>query len=248
KDTGLLGDTAAYLAAMHALLTDPTLPRKDSRSHARLRVRTLEDVLPDSLYTQDIIEELEGVITVPAGKLEDDDYVFDRDAHGLNWIVTPEAKVVAIDLKTKGLVRRSYDVSKLLEIGDYFSNDPPGDGKRLRVMERYLQEAGKMGVDMPDIREFEFRKLNADLLGALSFYAATHHRREYDGIRESYVRNAEYSARRLQTDFFEFSTAEDRKGYATWAWALDGLLELCPKCVENSCSSGSAASMSLPVG
>ena len=226
-----------YLAVVHSLLTDPGLPRKDVGVHARKRIHDLEARLsgipensptyrqvPEHLNT---LRELSRLVDLPALHLRYDEHVYDRDAHGFNDIVTEDGKIVLIDLRTKGLVPRSYDISKRLEIGANFANDEEGDVERLDMIDNYLEMAENLDDDDTELDTMEFLKLNADLLGATSFYIATLDRPAYDGYRESYVRNAIHSANRLSEEYSE--TDEEREGYPQWAQALERLLCIRPE-------------------
>jgi len=231
NDTEKIQETARFLGAIHSIMNDTTKNPRDEANHFNRRMRELEDKLVQegkepAAYRAALQMLLESYL-VPVEKTSSSPDVFDKDAHGKNWNVSEQGRVTAIDFQDRGSVKPEDDLSKLLEMGDNFPNNTQGDLERDRCIFAYKNEVTKHGrIDLPEASELIFRKLNADLLRAVSFFCFSYGREADKTIRSDYLRNSIHSAKRIQLEYNDKVSSTDLLQYQMFQQGLELLLAL----------------------
>ncbi len=230
KDMCALESAVRFLAAIHSMMRNDAEPREE-RLHFRQRLDEAKAMLaaegrPSGDYDPAFSMLLDACKT-PIDAIWDSPAVFDKDAHGKNWNISPEGRITAIDFQLKGAVRPEDDLSKLLEIGCYFKNDAVGDLARESMIEVYHGQMSSFGsVPIPPVDEFKFRKLNADLIRTVSYFCASYESTLNRKIRRAYLRNALHSANRLQDEYVGTIDSTDVKQYSLFRRGIESLLEI----------------------
>ncbi|MBW2964709.1 hypothetical protein KY363_04580 [Candidatus Woesearchaeota archaeon] len=230
KDTTKLEQTARFLAIIHSVMHAYAGPQRDEPQHFMRRMGMLKARLNEegrAHDTRDLFRLLEESYTLPLKHTASSQYVFNRDAHGKNWSVSPDGRITAIDLQPRAAAHPEDELSKLIETGRCLPNTPAADLQRDGIIESYRKQMEEMGVvKMPQLSELVFRKLNADLIRAASFFCFSYCNDKGRRLRTEYTQNAIHSAHRLQDEYIDIFDPEDIKQYASFQKGLEGLLRL----------------------
>ncbi|MBW2997685.1 hypothetical protein KY349_05070 [Candidatus Woesearchaeota archaeon] len=227
-----LNEAARFLGAIHSLMDDSKGEPRNEELHFLERMNALElkflEEGKDTLEYKEALTLLLGSCSLPIDKIKNSPEVFDKDAHGSNWNISEDGRLTSIDFQRKNSVKLENELSKLMERGSYFANTPRGDTERDRCLLAYTQELSEHGKIEPfSFRETAFRKLNADLLRAASFFSFSYGNEAERKIRLDYLRNAIHSADRLQKpEFKDKVTTEERAVYQMFQKGLNRLLML----------------------
>ncbi len=197
---------AFFLGLVHSRLKSS----KGNRDYRKiLEERIADDVFID--FRADIISNW--------GVLWDslkEDYVFDRDAHGRQWIISDDGVVISLDHEDKGMNNRCIDLAKLIEDNDFFGEN---FNKREAVIKGYCVSAQK-----PDGVSFK-SYLNAVPIVAINAFYFYKKRGSTDN-REivNFCRNSMLCIERLKTMNSGDYNANAKK-YDTLSKIINGLVK-----------------------
>jgi hypothetical protein len=125
------------------------------------------------------------------------DYVFNKDAHGGNWIIGEDG-VIAIDFEDRGMTKQEYDIVKLMDESSLFNK--AGIDERIRVIERYMKAYG-----ITDRDRFIKGYLNAVFPSAIGYFVYSNYFKYGDNkSRVNFLENARRS-------LYQIGTTEARK-------------------------------------
>lgn len=116
---------ADYLAIIHKKLSHP----KETRDYKQLINQRILDSEYD--FLKPIVNEWSFLFDSIIG-----DFVFDKDAHGRNWIVGEEG-ITALDFEHKDSAHQEYDLNKLIE-----QYHRIGFEEKIRVLKTYFSRFG----------------------------------------------------------------------------------------------------------
>ncbi len=194
--------TAPFLAQLH------TLPTETSAEIDRDFAGPLAKRVESSNMSDDIKGRLLAyvpAITSRLARMPDNYFVFDKDAHGENFIVSEQDSIdtiVGLDFQDRGLCPAPFEMSKFLEQGEYFTSDDDGDNARARVIDQYVSSHNEFSKKGKFNRyEFAFYKLLSDPIKALSYYCfcETQKPARLDAAK-AYLQNAVHSIDVLERD------------------------------------------------
>ena len=167
-------DTARYLGLILKQLKSDKGSR-DMKSIIESRVNG-----GTSIYLKNIIDQWSFIWDhIPL------DYVFDKDAHQLNWIVSDEGDIFAIDLTDKGTVPYTFDLVKLMGTSRFLEDKPEFKKELIKEYATYR------GISIPS--DFEKEYLNSTIVMALNYHVLGLDKK-YEGI---FLRNALDSVSKL---------------------------------------------------
>ena len=113
EDTDLFLKTADFLALIHARMPLEGLEPVDIAGYIDNKLSN-----PDMELSSDLAEALRYGINPALDNLSQEHFVFNKDAHPEQWIITETGKIIALDWENKGLVPMQFDLANLLEYGD----------------------------------------------------------------------------------------------------------------------------------
>ncbi|MFH1073118.1 MAG: hypothetical protein V1743_06855 [Nanoarchaeota archaeon] len=117
-----------FLACIHARFPySPTQEREDILAHAKDRLQSKTLFLPEALQ-QRFVENYIPVLR----SLDDAVYVFNKDAHPENWILS-QSRICCIDNDHTALVPIQFDLVNLMEYGPYLSFE-----QKMQVISSYI--------------------------------------------------------------------------------------------------------------
>lgn len=144
---GILGGVVRFLALIHATegrsaLDSPKGVRRD------LKRKEFGRWLRDGLRCKDfqaLFDDWYGLFPV------DQPLAPRRDAHHLNWLVTPGGKIVALDLEACGWRHAGYELAQLLDDAPMLTVDDQGWRARRELLKLYVKSMREFGAQL----EFE---------------------------------------------------------------------------------------------
>ena len=233
KDLKKLEEAARFLAIIHSVMHEHALPERDEEEHFVRRIGLLEKKLVaegrDSAEYSDTLRMLLDSYVLPAAEIKKSQYVFNRDANGINWSISPKERITALDFQPHLSVSIESELSKMLETGRCLPNTPAADLEREKIIAAYREQAISMGIVYPTVLEEKvFRKMNADLIRAASFFCFSYGGAGIaaKGLRREYLQNAIHSAHRLHDEYVDVMDPADLKQYVLFQRGLEGLLAL----------------------
>ncbi|MFH1063444.1 MAG: hypothetical protein V1729_00020 [Candidatus Woesearchaeota archaeon] len=231
RDIYVFESVVRFLAAIHSKMPCEATKR-DELLHLAERMGSTQRYLCDSGIDPDICKSAFAMIfdacETPIAVLSSSPDVFDKDAHGKNWTISQDHRVTALDFQSRGATSPENDLSKLLEMGGHFTADLDGDSYRDIFITTYHNHMFAFcKVSLPPIDEFRFRKLNADLIRAVSYFCASCSSPLNSKTRQDYLRSALHSAGRIEREYAGTLPSADMKNYSLFKRGLGSFLKIC---------------------
>ncbi len=144
--------TAEYLAFIHQNLTTEK-PRRDMKQVIEQRLL----MSCHQAFASQIIPNWDIIWSYIKG-----DYVFDKDAHPLNWKATEDKTIIAFDMTDKGLVPQQFDLVKLTQRSHFLSRHPE---HKQAVIDAYCEAYG-----LEQDERFTLSFLNSTIVMAVNYH------------------------------------------------------------------------------
>ncbi len=156
--------TADFLALIHARMPSEGLEPVNLKDYLERKVYNPDLHLPErtiEMMNQSLLPLLE--------YLKEEPFVFNKDGHPEQWIVTEGGKIIALDWENKGLVPMQFDLANLTDYGDYFD-----DKEKQEIITQYAESYNKYSEDerISDFNNFHLKYLQSVIFRSLCLCSA----------------------------------------------------------------------------
>ncbi|MCP4150821.1 MAG: hypothetical protein GY757_23950 [bacterium] len=163
RQLDILDVVAEYLALIHTRMPG-NFHKIDFRAKLRGKFDDMDMVEPQ--IKESVLESIVPVIK----SFENAVFVFGKDAHPGNWLVTEQREIVALDMEDKGAVPVEIDLVNLLEFTSFGLNRGEREVMKQRIIRLYEKHFQKYGCDRVDEPVSMLRYFNAVIQRMLCLY------------------------------------------------------------------------------
>jgi len=163
RQTDILENVVEYLALIHT-----HMPSNNFKTDFQAKVSNKFNHLGVENH---LIQMIVQAVTPVVKSFEEAVWVFGKDAHPGNWLVTEKGEIVALDMEDKGVVPVEIDLINLLEFDSFNLNRQQREELKEHIIHEYVKYYKKYsnanGVEEPFSR---LRYLNAVIQRMLCLY------------------------------------------------------------------------------
>lgn len=215
----ILTKVVEYLAIIHT-----RMPSNSFKTDFQAKVgNKFNHLRIENHLTQMIVQSMTPVVK----SFEDAVWVFGKDAHPGNWLVTEKGEIVALDMEDKEVVPLEIDLVNLLEF-DSFGLDRPGREKlKERIIREYVKYYKKYSNRSVVKEPFSWQRyLNAVIHRMLCLYCFwSGSNRDPSKIKRNFVlNNALYALEQISNQFNDYFSFH-REDYNNLKMAINSLNE-----------------------
>jgi thiamine kinase-like enzyme len=192
----ILTKVVEYLAIIHT-----RMPNNSFKTDFQAKVSNKFNHLGvENHITQMVVQSMTPIIK----SFEDAAWVFGKDAHPGNWLVTGKGEIVALDMEAKGEVPLEIDLVNLLEFDSFGLNRPEREKLKERIIREYVKYYKKYSHSSVVKEPFSrLRYLNAVIQRMLCLYCFwSGSQRDPSKVKRKFVLdNAFYALKELSRQF-----------------------------------------------
>ncbi len=180
------------LAAIHTFIPKELVVEKENPQKA------FEEKLRKINVSEDLKEKLLNHYQPISLALKDSFYVYNKDAHPLNWYITESGVIAAIDCEKSRQVPQTYDLVNLLEFGRYFNKE-----EKKILISSYVQEFNSLNEDKI-APTFRLEYLNALIHRAVYISSYLQGKVEKQQLQKDLLQNAKEAIGKIRKEYSEY--------------------------------------------